>query len=413
MADQDFNINVRTIADTTGIKLTEEGLRAIKIAALQGNKEAITALQNLTAASRQAQNEAKQSATQIGQILGSLTGIGIGTAIYQLVEGLKAASSEIEKIAEDLDKQGAALVQHAQLYGEEARHAKDVGDVLKLSDKTLKDIEATQKTLNDLTGKDLSNWAKFSDFVQQYVGNAQQGVYTQARQLEIETALAQLIQARQQGMKEVLEAEQRSKETLEDHINILVREILAQDKLKAAAKANNDPGGYVQATNNAARLRIELEKVIKLQEERDKAADKTASQKQAQEDSFIKGAIGGSSAQTKAVLANELAAQRERRAGDERSAELFEKSAAQLEKSMTPEERDELEGLRKATTKPVGRKAQIGESQELVDQIERNRINNERVQRGEKPLEEKGKDSGLIDAVRQAFDQSMAKYWGP
>lgn len=54
MADQDFRINIRTIADTTGIQLTRQQLTALQTAARQGNAEAISALNKLKGAASDA-----------------------------------------------------------------------------------------------------------------------------------------------------------------------------------------------------------------------------------------------------------------------------------------------------------------------------------------------------------------------
>jgi len=52
MADQDFKINIVTLADLTGIKLTQQGMDAIYAAAAAGNKDAIAALDKLQKATK-------------------------------------------------------------------------------------------------------------------------------------------------------------------------------------------------------------------------------------------------------------------------------------------------------------------------------------------------------------------------
>lgn len=76
MADQDFQINIKTLADLTGIKLTQAQLEALQTAAKQGNAQAIDALKKLSNAQKEA-----QANLNIG-----LTGstVGIGTLIYML-----------------------------------------------------------------------------------------------------------------------------------------------------------------------------------------------------------------------------------------------------------------------------------------------------------------------------------------
>lgn len=97
MADQDFNITIKTVADTTGIKLTEQGLNAIKTAALQGNQQAIAALKNLTAAQKEA-----QSASTTG-FTGSAVGVGtIVSVLTMAINRWKQFNDEQDKIIEKM-----------------------------------------------------------------------------------------------------------------------------------------------------------------------------------------------------------------------------------------------------------------------------------------------------------------------
>lgn len=97
MADQDFNITIKTIADTTGIRLTQQGLDAIKIAALQGNQQAIASLKQLT----QAANQAKSEMSSIG------AGVGVGTIVGLLTGAIsrwQAFLAEEDKIIEKMSE---------------------------------------------------------------------------------------------------------------------------------------------------------------------------------------------------------------------------------------------------------------------------------------------------------------------
>ena len=108
MADQDFNITVKTIADTTGIKLTEQGLNAIKIAALQGNQQAIASLKQLTQAAKEAKSE-----LDFG---GVGTGLGIGTIVSLLTGAIakwKQFNDEQDKIIDKMFEATAKMREEA------------------------------------------------------------------------------------------------------------------------------------------------------------------------------------------------------------------------------------------------------------------------------------------------------------
>ncbi len=339
MADVDFNINIRTIADTTGIKLTQQGLDALKVAALQGNQQAIASLQQLTNAQKGAATAGAGNAAELGRLIGTFTGVGIAGGVLALVNGLKQASAEIVKIADELDKQGEMLVKHAQAQGEAARHATDQGDILKISSATLKDIESTQKTFNELSQKELGYAASISDYLQKQLLARQRaaglGDYEAARQAELDTAANQAQAAKAQGMREVLAAEQALNKTAEERLEIINREIAAEEKRKQAAAANTDPGGYVKAANNLASLK-------KDQQDAQKSVD--------QHRQSVQKDFDAASPQAKAIISNEDRAARLRASGDQRvqgDAAAYEKTAAALRQGSLPSQLDEVDKLKK------------------------------------------------------------------
>ncbi len=404
MPDVDFNINIRTIADTTGIKLTQQGLDALKVAAIQGNKEAIAALTQLTNAQKGVATAGAGNASELGRIIGQFTGVGIAATVYSFVNGLKQASAEIAKIAEGLDKQGQMLVDHAQLQIEASRHAKDQGDILKISSETLKDIESTQKTFNDLSQKELGYAATISDYLQKQLLARQRaagmGDYEAARASELETAATQAQQAREQGMREVLAAEKALNQTTEEHLATLNREIAAEEKRKATAAANTDPGGYVKAANNLAILKNQLQEFIKLEE-----------QEQAVRAKQQEAAYGAASPQAKLILENEKRARAATAAGDTKSAEQYQRAADQLRKSALPSDLAGVQAVADTYAKAPrpGRLAGVGESQELVDEQERNRINAENAQKPTaQPNVETGR-GGESMTGQAAIDQRLSE----
>jgi hypothetical protein len=113
MADQDFQINIRTIADTTGIRLTQQQLGALQTAAIQGNQRAITALNQLKSA-------ANEVASSFGfGFSGAALGIGaavtgVGILIRKIVEFNAEQDRMIEKMIQAQEKQrelGNAIIE--------------------------------------------------------------------------------------------------------------------------------------------------------------------------------------------------------------------------------------------------------------------------------------------------------------
>ena len=353
MADVDFNINIRTVADTTGIKLTQQGLDALKVSALQGNQQAIAALQQLTNAQRQAAAGAG-NVGELGRLVGTFTGVGIAGGILSFVNGLKQASNEIAKISEDLDKQGEQLVKHAQLFDEQSRHAENTSDVLKVSDATLKDIESTQKKFNELSQQEVGIAAQVSDYLQTQLLARQRaagiGDYEAAQQRNLQTALEQMQAARQKGMDELIKAEDASNQTFEERSQLLQNEIAEQEKLKQAALDNTDPGGYAKAGNNLVRLNKLLEDTNKLEAERREKESREKEQNDAEREKdrdFVQEQVKRASPTARSILRNEQSAQIARDQGRDRDAELFQRTADQFKQSATPQQQQEVGVLEK------------------------------------------------------------------
>jgi hypothetical protein len=97
MADQDFDINIRTLADTTGIKLTQAQLEALQNAAKEGNIRAITAMKQLTDAQAEA-----QSKLGIG-LTGSALGLGtIVTLVTAAINKWRAFNDEQDRMVDGM-----------------------------------------------------------------------------------------------------------------------------------------------------------------------------------------------------------------------------------------------------------------------------------------------------------------------
>ncbi len=288
MADtaQDFNINIRTLADLTGIKLTQEGLVALQNAAKQGNIASIEALKQLSAAQKEAQ-AAQASATAGG---GGFTGtaIGVGTIVTLL-------TAAIHKVIEFEDEQ----------------------------DKIIQKME-------------------------------EQRVKT----YELGLSVADTLEA----MKSAARIDTEPLEGSFDRLKSKVIELKTEIDLAFKSGAYEDTKAYI------AQLRVveaQLDRVTAAIKRQAAEAERARQENVKQQEE----AYGAASPQAKAILENE---KRARETGDQ----AFQKTADQFRKSATPADLAAVQAVTDSYGKAPrpGREAGVGESQDLVDEMERNRI---------------------------------------
>ncbi len=292
MADttQDFNINIRTLADLTGIKLTQEGLVALQNAAKQGNVEAINALKNVAAAQKEAQAAAAASSAGGGGFTG--TAIGVGTIVTLLTHAITA----VKRFEDEQDK----IIQKM----EEARE-KTYALGLSVAD-TLEEMKSAARIVT---------------------------------------------------------------EPLEASFGRLTHDV---GVLKSELQTAFETGAYDDAKKYIAQLRVvesQLDRVTAAIQRQAAAAAAAAQQQQ-------ESAYGAASPQAKLILENEKRAREAKAAGDEKSADQYQRAADQLRKSASPADLSGVQAVTDAYGKPArpGRLAGVGESQDLVDEMERNRI---------------------------------------
>ncbi len=292
MADttQDFNINIRTLADLTGIKLTQQGLDALQTAAKQGNIASIEALKQLSAAQKEAQAAAAASSAGGAGFTGAA--IGVGTIVTLLTHAITA----VKRFEEEQDK----IIQKME--------------------------EAREKTY------------------------------------ELGLSVADTLEEMKSAARIVTEP-------LEASFGRLTHDVAV---LKSELQTAFETGAYEDAKKYVAQLRVvesQLDRVTAAIQRQAAAAAAAAQQQQEK-------AYGEASPQAKAILANEKAAREARAAGDEKSADQFQKSADQFRQSASPSDLAAVQAVTDSYGKPArpGRLADVGESQDLVDQMERNRI---------------------------------------
>ncbi len=158
MADQDFNIKVVTTADTSGLRQTSAEMDAI--ARRQAEAEAKWARSPINPKNQTGTSGKGEVTSGLGSFVAPTALIAIG---YEFVSQLSKAAGEIQKISDELNKQGAQIVDNALKFSELAKFATTEADVLKVGEGALKGVEVAHKNLLDISGKELSIWQKIAD----------------------------------------------------------------------------------------------------------------------------------------------------------------------------------------------------------------------------------------------------------
>ncbi len=401
MADQDFKIKVVTTADTSGIRQTSADLDK-----LQRQQATFTETARREAAAK-ASTPAGERTEQVGASLtrSFTAAAGFGYIVAQVINGI---TKETNKVTEELDKQGAHLVDLSHKWTEMAQAATSAEDIAKIAASGTKEIDALGKAIIKSATPDFSLGQTIVDnLVKRFKNLGRETEDALGPNEELANALFEGLQRDQQQLIEMnaraielgrtfeKSFEKRQAESLADAIAEIGSEMAkAKNEQDALTGAMLRTKGGIDRYNELAQTIANLTRQTDLLTAADakrqrqaeasaKAAEKEASEKR----KFQESALETSSPQAKAILAQEEAAKRARAQGDEISAAQFEKSAEAFKRGATPEQLAEAEQLSKAATggeaRP-GRKAGVGESQELVDQIERNRIaaEKQRVEQG-------------------------------
>lgn len=349
MADQDFNIKVVTTADTSGIQKTASALSDLQRRAAQIGPGAALAERDAAAKAKAALSDAKfpteehsEAADRIGHSFERMAihAVGIG-AIYSALNAIKETAASIEKITESLDKQGELLIENSKHMIEQAKFAKDDADVIKIAEEAMKNIAQQHKTVEETQKKELTNWEKIYDAIQDTSAAGQAiggGRPNQARlELERQQALENEAAARRAGMASVVAAE-REKERVAnlssaDSIEELNKKIKAQQDLQSKHFQQGDIQGYLETGKAIQQYKGQLDDATKAHQKQQAAVDKTVKE---------------SSPSVQAVLRNEAAAREASAAGHQKDAEMFKKSAEAYERGLDPRQKAELEKLRAA-----------------------------------------------------------------
>src|SRR5215472_12458927 len=164
MADQDFKINIVTLADLTGIKLTQEGMDAIYSAAAAGNQEAIDALKKLEGAYKSAQRAAEEENREF--IAGIRAAAGYGLLIGgSVAAAINKFAAEENKVTDELNKQSESLVKNVQEWNKLAQVATTPEQLATIGEKAVSEIDKLRAAFNEANTDELSTTQKILDSI--------------------------------------------------------------------------------------------------------------------------------------------------------------------------------------------------------------------------------------------------------
>lgn len=321
MAEQDFNIRIRTTADTSGIRQTQ------------------IALDNLTKEQKEYLDQVGRRAYEAGRAIRVALGGAAIAGGYKFITEINSAAAAIEKISKEIDKQGEQLIRNVQSTAELAKFATTNSDVLKVGEQALKGVEASHKKLLDSAAQELSLWEKAADVWAS--GFRAEGPIAAAKRLAFEQAQQSYAMERQAAIHDIIAA-QRDADALAVKDYTQQVEFLT-DKIKEQEATQRRVGvqhieDYLKAGVAAENYRKILNGIVHEHEREAAAADKSAQKNQAAAESFAKGAVTSADINVQAALRNEAEA---RRTGDP----LFQKAAEQYKRGFSQQQREEYEGL--------------------------------------------------------------------
>ena len=395
MADQDFKINIKTTADTSGISEIERRMEFLRTRQARENEIAKAALEKARSeASKQVTPPVPTEKQGVGNLFGidpnyeaivRRIGLAFGALEVAFLNLLKNAYSEQQKVNEELSKTTEQVSKLTNAWHENAIAATSQEDIARIVHKSGTEIDAltskisgSQKvtlgfnqTLAEAALKIINFTASFAGagFPKQLIDDKQfsKGVeqvisfYKQLRQSEVEAA-ADAIELGKDLEKALNADKQRN---VVDAINETTRSIAVMKDLMNGLNTRTAEGLKLWSDYNA---------LVGQSEKRLQAL----SQRQTQQQNDLSKSQDNASAGVQGVLRNEEAARNARAAGQEKDADLYQKSADQIKAGLSETDAAQLDTIKKQQdalkpTQPGGRKAEVGESQDLVDQIERNR----------------------------------------
>ncbi len=167
MAGQDFNINIRTLADLTGIQLTQQQLSALQSAAAAGNKDAIAALKKLSDAQKDAAAVARQAEQEFnyGIRAAGAYGLIIGGFVAKAINDFAAAQNKVTK---ELDDQGRSLVKNVQEWNKLTQASTSMAELATVGEKATAQIELLRTKFNEANSETLTLGQSVQDLLEKF-----------------------------------------------------------------------------------------------------------------------------------------------------------------------------------------------------------------------------------------------------
>lgn len=344
MADQDFDIKIRIQADTGQVETIRREFEKL------GAQVEVT--------KRQAE-AAEGGLSGIGRT--SAFGVSAVTAGATLNRILNEYAQAQVRVNEELDKQGAKVVELGKKWQEAAREALTVEDVRKVAASGIADIDAIGDRIRAIATQDVPVLQDAGDTLVKALKNAFTFGGDPGAKGPYETLRAELIRglAQQQQL-----ATQQKKDAIE--LSETYQDLFEQLKLKPIDEAFSEIGAKIEQLQedqrnldkNAANYLEQYNKInkelavaertqkllLQTEQERKREAEATAQEREKDREVSEK-AIKGASPQVQAILKQESAAQAAREAGRGGDADLFEKSVEAFKRGATPQQLGELKAI--------------------------------------------------------------------
>ncbi len=274
MADQDFKINIVTLADLTGIKLTQEQLTALQTAAANGNKQAIAALKQLQTAEKEAESAAKAQAQ--AQVQGIRNAAGYGLIIGGVVaKAINDFANAQNKVTKELDEQGRLLVKNVQEWNKLAQASTNVEQLADVGEKAVSKIDQLKEKFNEVNQETLSLADTVKDLVEKFVTWTPFAPGSNQALLDerVKAAMQALADAQQNAADVVKRRLDEQRDAHEDIDRVIARESVHLAQQQALLR-NLDPKTQLQSwvaveqtieriTKRLAELNAQREKQVK------------------------------------------------------------------------------------------------------------------------------------------------------
>lgn len=121
MADQDFKINIKTVADTTGIQITKQQLASLQESAAKGNADAIRSLGRLEGA--------QLAANRAGASSGGGMGLGSAAGVATIISLVTAGIAKWKEFIDEQNKFEASVTRATEKMREEALEVAKIKDL--------------------------------------------------------------------------------------------------------------------------------------------------------------------------------------------------------------------------------------------------------------------------------------------